>query len=117
MVTRTYSAASIGLEVYPVEIEVDGKQGIPQFILIGLASRAVEEAKERITSALQNCGIRIRSKRTIVNLAPAAVPKTGTAFDLAIAVGLLKMYGELRLQTDKTIFLGELALDGQVKPI
>jgi magnesium chelatase family protein len=117
VITRTYSVASIGLEVYPVEIEVDGKQGIPQFIVIGLASRAVEEAKERITSALQNCGIRIRSKRTIVNLAPASVPKNGTAFDLAIAVGLLKMYGELKLRTDNIVFLGELALDGQVKPI
>jgi len=117
MVFRTFSAASIGLDVYPVEVEVDGKQGVPQFLLIGLASRAVEEAKERITSALQNCNIRIRSKRTVVNLAPAAVPKSGTTFDLAIAVGLLKMYGELQLQTDHLAFLGELALDGQVKPI
>ncbi len=117
MVTRTYTAAHFGLEVYPVEVEVDGKQGIPQFILIGLASRAVEEAKERITSALYNCGIRVRSKRTIVNLAPASVPKSGTAFDLAIVIGLLKMYGELSFSTEGTIFLGELALDGQIKPV
>ncbi|MBW7944256.1 YifB family Mg chelatase-like AAA ATPase [Patescibacteria group bacterium] len=117
MVTRTYTAAHLGLDVYPVEVEVDGKQGIPQFILIGLASRAVEEAKERITSALHNCGIRVRSKRTIVNLAPASVPKSGTAFDLAIIIGLLKMYGELSFSTERTIFLGELALDGQIKPV
>lgn len=117
MITRTYSAASFGLDVYPVEVEIDGKQGIPQFVLIGLASRAVEEAKERITSALHNCGIHIRSKRTIVNLAPASVPKVGTAFDLAIAVGLLKMYGELSFQTSQVVFLGELALDGKVKAI
>lgn len=117
MVTRTYTAACLGLDVYPVEVEIDGKQGIPQFVLIGLASRAVEEAKERITSALHNCGIRVRSKRTIVNLAPASVPKSGTTFDLAIAVGLLKMYGELSLQTSHILFLGELALDGKVKPI
>jgi len=117
MVTRTYTAAHLGLDVYPVEVEIDSKQGIPQFVLIGLASRAVEEAKERITSALHNCGIRVRSKRTIVNLAPASVPKSGTAFDLAIVVGLLKMYGELALNTDHTLFLGELALDGKVKPV
>lgn len=117
MVTRTYTAAHLGLDVYPVEVEIDGKQGIPQFVLIGLASRAVEEAKERITSALHNCGIRIRSKRTIVNLAPASVPKSGTAFDLAIVIGLLKMYDEIALETEGTIFLGELALDGKVKPI
>lgn len=117
MVHRTFSATTIGLEVHPIEIEVDSKQGIPQFILIGLASRAIEEAKERITSALHNCGIRVRGKRTIVNLAPAAIPKTGTTFDLAIVVGLLKMYGELRLETDKMMFFGELALDGQIKPV
>lgn len=117
MVFRTYTAACLGLEVYPVEVEVDGKQGIPQFVLIGLANRAVEEAKERITSALSNCGIRIRSKRTVVNLAPASVPKSGTAFDLAIAVGLLKMYGELRLETAQVLFIGELALDGQIKSV
>jgi magnesium chelatase family protein len=117
MITRTYSAASLGLDVYPVEVEIDGKQGIPQFVLIGLASRAVEEAKERITSALHNCGIHIRSKRTIVNLAPASVPKVGTAFDLAIVVGLLKMYGELSFQAGYVGFLGELALDGKVKAV
>ncbi|MBW7955971.1 YifB family Mg chelatase-like AAA ATPase [Patescibacteria group bacterium] len=117
MISRTYTAACLGLDVYPIEVEVDGKQGIPQFILIGLASRAIEEAKERITSALHNCGIRIRSKRTIVNLAPASVPKSGTAFDLAIVVGLLKMYGELHLQTEQILFLGELALDGKIKPV
>lgn len=117
MIARTYTAACLGMDVYPIEVEVDGKQGIPQFILIGLASRAVEEAKERITSALSNCGIRIRSKRTVVNLAPASVPKSGTAFDLAIVVGLLKMYGELKWSTDRTLFFGELALDGQIKPV
>lgn len=117
MIARAYTAACLGMDVYPIEVEVDGKQGIPQFILIGLASRAVEEAKERITSALSNCGIRIRSKRTVVNLAPASVPKSGTAFDLAIVVGLLKMYGELKWSTERTLFFGELALDGQIKPV
>lgn len=117
MVFRTKTAALFGLEVSPIEVEIHGKQGIPQFVIIGLASRAVEEAKERITSALQNCEVRIRSKRTVVNLSPAAMPKSGTAFDLAIAVGLLKMYGELQLRTEDTYFFGELALDGQVKSI
>jgi magnesium chelatase family protein len=117
MVFRTYTAGLSGLEAFPIEVEVDGKQGIPQFLIIGLASRAVEEAKERITSSLQNCGIRVRSKRTIINLAPASVPKTGSAFDVAIAVGLLKMYGELQLNTEQIAFFGELALDGQVKSV
>ena len=117
MVFRTYTAGLSGLEAYPIEVEVDGKQGIPQFLIIGLASRAVEEAKERITSSLQNCGIRVRSKRTIINLAPASVPKSGSAFDLAIAVCLLKMYGELQLNTEQMAFFGELALDGQVKSV
>jgi magnesium chelatase family protein len=117
MVIRTFTAAHCGLDVYPVEVEVDGKRGIPQFLIIGLASRAVEEAKERITSALQNCSIRIRSKRTVVNLAPASVPKSGTSFDLAIIIGLLKMYGEVNIDTTDVLFFGELALDGKVKPV
>lgn len=117
MVFRTKTAALFGLEVSPIEVEIHRKQGIPQFVIIGLASRAVVEAKERITSALQNCEIRIRNKRTVVNLAPAAMPKSETAFDLAIAVGLLQMYGELQLRTENTYFFGELSLDGQVKPV
>lgn len=117
MVSRTYTAAIQGLDIIKVDVEVDGNRGTPALVFIGLPSKATAEAKERITSALQNCGVRLRSKRTVVNLAPADLPKTGTAFDLAIAVGLLKMYKLIPDLTDDTLFLGELSLDGTVKKI
>ncbi len=117
MTSRTFTAMLVGLLPIQVEVEVDGNQGIPHLLFIGLTSQATEEAKERITTALVNCGIRVRSKRTVVNLAPAEVPKSGSGFDLAIAIGLLKMYGEIELNTDDTLFLGELSLDGKIKKI
>src|SRR5258708_26553845 len=117
MLARTYTATTIGLKTLKIDVEVDGNRGAPILVFIGLTSKATEEAKERITSALQNCGIRIRSKRTIVNLAPADAPKTIAAFDVAIAVGLLKMYGELNLNTNDTMFFGELSLAGDLKRI
>jgi magnesium chelatase family protein len=117
MLAHTFTAMMIGLTPLKIEVEVDGNRGTPHLIFIGLTSKATGEAKDRITAALQNCGIRIRSKRTIVNLAPADVPKTSSAFDLAIAVGILHMYGELKRPTQQTLFLGELALDGAVKRV
>src|SRR5689334_2845433 len=102
MLATTQTLSIHGSQPLVVNVEVDGNRGTPQFILIGLASKATNEAKERITSALQNCGVRIRSKRTVVNLAPADIPKTASSFDLAIAVGLLKMYGEVKVLTDKS---------------
>ncbi len=117
MLARTFTAAFAGTQPIRVEVEVDGNRGIPSLVLIGLASTATKEARDRITSALQNTGFRIRSKRTIVNLAPADVPKLGASFDVAIAVGILKMYGEVKAPTDSCLFLGELSLEGRVKRI
>ncbi len=117
MLAKTFSAMMVGLEALKIEVEVDGNRGTPNLIFIGLTSKATEEAKERMTVALQNCGVRLRSKRTVVNLAPADVPKSGSSFDLAIAVGLLKMYGEVQAETDDTLFFGELSLDGRLKKI
>lgn len=117
MLAKTFSATTFGLEPIKIEVEVDGTTGTPNLIIIGLPNKAVDEAKERITSALINCDIRIRSKRTVVNLAPADLKKTSSGLELAIAVGMLKMYGEISIQTDDTIFFGELSLDGAIKPI
>jgi magnesium chelatase family protein len=117
MLARVFTATTQGLTPIQIEVEVDGTQGTPSLQIIGLPSKAVDESKERITSALLNCGIHIRAKRTIVNLAPADLKKTGSAFELAIAVGLLKMYGELSDNTDKTLFFGELSLDGTLKAV
>ncbi len=117
MLATTFTATMVGLQPIKIEVEVDGNRGVPTLLIIGLPTKTVAEAKQRITAALINCGIRIRSKRTIVNLAPADIKKTGSGFELAIAVGLLKMYGEVTCQTDDTIFFGELSLDGTLKPI
>nr|MBP7875907.1 YifB family Mg chelatase-like AAA ATPase [Candidatus Woesebacteria bacterium] len=117
MLVRTFSAVVQGLQPVKIEVEVDNTIGTPQFVIIGLPTKEIDEAKERITAALLNCNIRIRAKRTIVNLAPADVRKTGSGLELAIAVGLLKLYEELPLNTDQTMFFGELSLDGSIKAV
>lgn len=117
MTTKVFSALMFGLTPIKIEIEVDLNKGKPGCSIIGLPSRAVAEAKERFTSALQNSGIRIRSKKTIINLAPAGIKKIDNNFDLAMAVALLVAYGEVPAIDQKTLWLGELSLTGQIKPI
>lgn len=117
MLARTATATLRGLTPLKIEVEVDAIFGRPQLVVIGLPSQAVTEAKERITAALSNEGVRIKARRTIVNLAPADLKKKTSAFDLAIAVAILKLYGLLKLETQNILFLGELALDGKLKPI
>lgn len=117
MLARTCSAVVQGLQPVKIEVEVDTTIGTPQLLIIGLPTKEVDEAKERITAALLNCGIRIRARRTIVNLAPADVRKAGSGLELAIAVGLLKIYEELDVDTTDTMFFGELSLDGSIKPV
>jgi magnesium chelatase family protein len=117
MLAHTFTATFAGVQPIKVEVEVDGNRGIPTLVFIGLPSKSTDEARQRITSALQNCGIRIRSKRTIVNLAPAEIPKHGASFDVAIAVGILKMYGVIQANTEEFLFLGELSLEGRIKKI
>lgn len=117
MLTRTYTATMIGLQAILIEVEVDSIRGKPNLIFIGLPDKTVDEAKERITTALLNCGIRIRAKRTIVNLAPADIRKTESSLELAIAIAIVKMYGDITYGCDDTIFFGELSLDGSIKPM
>lgn len=107
----------LGLKPIKIEVEVDAGRGQPKLIIIGLPSRIVTESKERITSALQNCGVRIRAKRTVVNLAPADIHKRDSCFELAIVASLLKEYGVLKQDTDQSIFFGELSLGGEVRGI
>ncbi len=115
MLARTYSATILGLQAVKIEVEVDATQGIPRLIIIGLATKAVKESKERITSALRHCQIKIRHRRTIVNLAPTDLKKRSPTFELAIAIAMLKMYGEVDHKTEDTLFFGELSLDGALK--
>lgn len=117
MLTRTFSATIEGITPTKIEIEIESTQGMPGCIIIGLPSLAVMEAKERITAALASCGVPIKAKRTIINLAPADVRKTSSHLELGIAVGILKHYGLVTKNTNDTLFLGELSLDGTIKPI
>lgn len=116
MLAKVISGANVGLESVPVTVEVDiAARGLPSFTLVGLGDRAVEEAKERVRSALVNCGADFPAKRITVNLAPADLPKEGPSFDLPIALGLLIASEQLVADLSKTLVVGELSLDGGLR--
>lgn len=107
-----------GLEGFLVDIEIDRRAGRPAFIIVGLPDTAVQEARERVTSAIKNSGFRFPRSKVIVNLAPADLKKTGPRYDLSIAIGILMMTGQLSKSVIKnTIMLGELSLNGELRPI
>ncbi|MFA6436546.1 MAG: magnesium chelatase domain-containing protein, partial [Candidatus Gracilibacteria bacterium] len=116
MPSRIYSCALSGIEAYEVEIEVDILQGLSLFTVVGLGDTAVQEAKERVRSALMNSGAEFPRQRKVVNLAPADTKKCGPAFDLPIAVGLLVESEQVPQESSRNaLFMGELALDGTVR--
>ena len=111
---KIQSAAVVGLDATPVEVEADISNGLPMFKIVGLPDKAVEEAKERVRSAIKNSNLRMPDRRITVNLAPADVKKIGPAYDLPIAVGLLIASEQLR-PIESAMFVGELALDGEIR--
>lgn len=118
MLAHVLSAAVVGLSAVPVEVEVDiASQGLPNFFIVGLPDKAVDEAKERVRSALRNSGADFPARRITANLAPADLPKEGPAYDLPIAVGMLIASGQLQADIADSLFAGELSLDGRVRPI
>ena len=118
MLYKTFSAAVFGIDAYLVEVEVDVSAGLPAFTTVGLPDAAVRESRERIKSAIKNCGLEFPFQSITVNLAPADVKKEGSGFDLAIALGILGTTGVLLKNTLKGyLFLGELSLDGGLRPI
>ncbi len=114
MPIKLYSAAVVGLEAQPIEVEVDVDYRChPGFVIVGLPDKAVSEAKDRVLAAFRNTVSPSPYKKITVNLAPADLRKEGPGFDLPIAVGLLAMFGEVDLSNwQKSIFIGELALNG-----
>jgi magnesium chelatase family protein len=117
MLFRIASAALMGVDAYPVEVEVDVSFGLPQFVIVGLPDAAVRESKERVQAALKNCGYESRPSKIVVNLAPANRRKEGSSFDLPIALGLLAELGVMPAERLRDrLFLAELALDGRLKP-
>lgn len=121
MLIKIQSIATIGLETVPIDVEVDvATVGFPGFTIVGLASKAVEEARERVKTAIINSGFEFPPKKITVNLAPADLPKDGAAYDLPIAIGVLIASGQLtidaRFDPAKLYFFGELSLDGSLRP-
>ena len=120
MHTKIFSAALVGIDTYPVEVEVDLSFGLIQFFIVGLPDTAIKESKQRIQTALKNSGIKLPERKITVNLAPADLKKEGTLFDLPIAIGILQAAGLITLTPEflrETLFLGELSLDGTIKPV
>jgi len=116
MLAHIFSAAVVGLDGVLVEVEVDiQNQGLPSFTIVGLPDKAVEEAKERVRSAIKNTGCDFPQKRITVNLAPADLPKEGASYDLPIALGILIASGQIVSETSNMFFTGELSLDGRLR--
>lgn len=118
MLSVITSCALSGIEAYPVTVEVDMAPGLPGFTMVGLPDSAVKESRERVFAALKNSGFAVPSKRITVNLAPGGIRKEGTAFDLALALGLLMASEQAELPPlSRALFLGELSLDGSLRPV
>ena len=121
MLSKVKTMALEGLNGYLVEIQSDVSGGLPSFDVVGLPDLRVKEAKERVKAAIRNSGIEFPSRKIVVNLAPADKKKEGTFFDLPIAIGIILAIEDMnslnRIDIEKTIFLGELALDGKIAKV
>lgn len=117
MLTKILSSAVVGLDGVAISIEVDVSPGFPGFIMVGLADKAVDESRQRIPTAIKNSGFEYPyAKKIVANLAPAALKKEGAAFDLPVALGILAATGQVGGIPERAVFVGELALDGALRP-
>jgi magnesium chelatase family protein len=118
MLGRCLAVGLVGLQGHVVEVEADVTAGLPAFTLVGLPDAALAEARDRVRAAAANAGCPLPARRLTVNLFPAALPKAGTAFDLAVAAALLAASGQVRADSVAgRVHLGELSLDGRVRPV
>ena len=118
MLAKVLSSALLGIDAILVEVEVDIAPGLPQYSTVGLPDGAVKESKDRVKSALKNAGYDFPARRITVNLAPADIKKEGASFDLPMSIGILAATGVIRHDRLKDyLLLGELSLDGGVKPV
>ncbi len=115
MVSRVNGLGCLGLDAYPVEIEVDVQRGLPAFAVIGLGDTQVKESRDRVRASIKNAGFQFPSLRITINLAPANIKKEGTHYDLAMALGLLRSTHQLQGDLSSFIVLGELSLEGKVR--
>jgi magnesium chelatase family protein len=118
MLAKVNSAALYGIDALRVEVEIDLASGLPQLATVGLPEGAVKESKDRIRAAVKNCGYNFPAKRITINLAPADIKKEGSAYDLPMAVGILAAEEAIaKALLDEYLLIGELSLDGSVKPV
>lgn len=118
MTSKILSATAIGFEGRTIEVECDISKGLPSLQIVGLGNKAIDEAKERVRSAIKNSHLDFPARRITVNLAPANLPKDGAHFDLPIALSILVVSGQLRQEEiEDALFAGELSLDGTLRPI
>lgn len=111
------SATLRGVEAIPVDVEVSIGSGLPGFAIVGMADASVQESRERVRAAIKACGFSMPSSKIVVNLAPSALKKTGSGFDLPIAIGILCATGQVDPAVVKeNLFVGELSLEGTVRP-
>ncbi len=119
MISRVYSAALMGIDAYPVEVETHMEGNVPYFGIVGLPDNAVKESRERVVAAIKNSGYEfVHSKRITINMAPADLKKEGSSYDLPIALGIMAARGDIDTDIfERYMILGELALDGSLRPI
>jgi len=118
MLSKIYCAAVLGLDAFIIEVETHIESGLPGFTTVGLPDAAVKESKERINAAVKNSYYQFPLKRITINLAPADIKKEGSSYDLPIAIAILSASSQVKLETaEQYIILGELALDGALRPI
>ncbi len=119
MLSKVLSASVVGIEAFPVEVEVDiSSRGLPHFSMVGLPDAAVKESRDRVRASLKNVGFNFPLKQITVNLAPADLKKEGSSFDLPIAIGIIASEGLIAPESfSGYVFTGELSLDGRIKPV
>jgi len=118
MYSKIQSASVLGINAFIIDIETHLDNALPNFIIVGLPDSAVKESKERVTAAIKNSGIPFPPKKITINLAPADIRKEGSSFDLPIALGILSSLGIVPVEsTERMLFLGELSLEGSLRPI
>ncbi|MBZ0200571.1 MAG: YifB family Mg chelatase-like AAA ATPase [Ignavibacteriaceae bacterium] len=118
MLSRVFSSSTYGIDAFIVEVETNVEKNIPSFIIVGLPDNAVKESRERVSAAIKNSGFAFDAKKITVNLAPADIKKEGSGFDLPLAVGLLAANEIISNELlEDSVILGELSLDGKLRPI
>lgn len=116
MFSRLKSIGLFGIDSYMIEVEADVSTGLPAFDIVGLPDTAVKESRDRVRAAVKNSGYRFPTGRITINLAPADLKKEGSIYDLPVLISILEASGQLKADLSDSVFVGELSLDGKVRP-